>query len=85
MVRANPLRSAENRIPIVHYTRQPDKLPARFEFLVIRIGAVQRLYTTHPALLLFLITATVYTLLVLFFSRPPGMSMTNVDEPHYLL
>lgn len=46
---------------------------------------MQRYQTIHPALLLFVITATAYTLLVLFFSRPPGMSMTNGDEPHYLL
>jgi hypothetical protein len=59
--------------------------PANLHIFPPRIGDVQRLYTTHPALLLFLLTATAYTLLVLFFSRPPGMSMTNGDEPHYLL
>jgi len=46
---------------------------------------VQFWLSRRPALLLFLITFAVYALLVLFFSRPPGMSMTNGDEPHYLL
>jgi hypothetical protein len=46
---------------------------------------VQFWLSRRSALLLFLITFAVYALLVLFFSRPPGMSMTNGDEPHYLL
>ena len=44
-----------------------------------------RRLTTKATFLVFFSTATVYVLLVIFFSQPPGMSMTNGDEPHYLL
>ena len=46
---------------------------------------MQRLQTIKPVFLLFVLIATTYAVLVLFYSRPPGMSMTNGDEPHYLL
>jgi len=46
---------------------------------------VQRKLTMNSPLLMFVISAALYVLLVIFFSQPPGMSMTNGDEPHYLL
>ena len=34
---------------------------------------------------IFLVTVSVYLILSIFFSRPAGMSITNGDEPHYLI
>lgn len=40
----------------------------------------------HPSgWLLFAITWAVFAILAICFSSPPGMTMTNGDEPHYLL
>ena len=44
-----------------------------------------QLHDTFCERAIFLITASVYLTLSIFFSHPAGMSITNGDEPHYLI